>query len=120
MSGDFDAGRLPEVGDVSGEPGIPHGDEFDTRSLRESQDTFWRPVWVAVECIDDGFPGVNIHNIAQHFRSIDLDNEAIEETGVDSISCINEGGELLTNIFFVKEFSVGYDINVGIFLEDFE
>lgn len=78
VGGDLNAGRLPELHNVGGDPVVPHGDELDAGGGGEVQDVFWGPVGVIIEGKNDGAPGVDGHNPAQHGGVVDLDDETVK------------------------------------------
>ncbi len=88
--------------------------------MRESEDILRSPIRVAIKGINDGFPGVNVHNPRQHFGNVDLRDEAVEESEVSGFGGFDKSGELFANILFVGEFGVCNNIDVWILLKYFE
>ena len=88
--------------------------------MRESEDILRSPIRVAIKGINDGFPGVNVHNPGEHVGLVDLRNEAVEKGEIDGAGGFDEGGELLADVFFVGEFGVCNNIDVWILLKYFE
>ena len=120
VGGDLNAGRLPELHDVGGDPIIPHSDEFDARGGGEVENVFWGPIGVAVESEEDGAPRVDGHDPVEHLGMIDLDDEAIEEGGVDGGGGGDEGFELAADGGLVDGFGISDDIKIGILLHEAE
>lgn len=116
MGGDFDAGGLPELHNVGGDPVVPHGDELDARGGGEVEDVFWGPIGVIIEGENDGAPGVDGHNPVQHGGVIDLDDETVKQGGVKVGGGLDEDFKLAADGGFVAGFGVGDDIEVGVFL----
>lgn len=124
MGGNENAGGFP-ISDIFGrevfvEPSIPKGNEFHTTLFGECNDVFWSPISTLIEGIDDRFPRINFHNPIEHFGMVDLRNKMVEEGGVDFVGSLDKGRELFTDIFFVGEFGVSHNIDIGVFLEDLE
>lgn len=120
VGGDFDVGRFPEISDVGGEICIPHCNQFNTGGFRESEDIFWSPVGVLVKSIDDGLPGVDFHNPVEHFGFVDLDDKTVKEAKIGGVCGGDEGGKLSFDVLLINVFSVGDNVDVGIFSEQLE
>lgn len=92
---------------------MPHGDELDAGLFGKSEDVFRSPVGVGVESVNYRFPGVDSHDEIKHFWTVDLDNNAIKDGGVDGFGEFDEPSELGVDAFGVGEFGVGDDVDVG-------
>lgn len=121
MGAKIEPGRFPLLSEFGSDTVAPEGNELDAGLFREFNDAFWCPIIpVGIESVDDGFPGIDRHDLLEHFWFIDLDDKAVEETGVVASRGLDEGRELLFDVKFVVEFCVGEDINVGVFLHELE
>ena len=120
VGGDFDAGGFPEVEGFLVDEGAPHRDKLDAGLLGEFEDVFWGPFRVGVERINNGFPGVDVHNPGKHFGAVDLGNETVEEFFVVFLGGGKEFGELKGDVGLIKIFSIGDDIDVRVFLQELE
>lgn len=120
MDADHQTGRLPEVEPFGGGDSIKEGDIFDTTCLGESSDVFGGPIGILIESVDDGFPGVDIHDPGEHIGEINLNNEAVENGLVERLSGGAEVPKEGTRGCFVGIFSVSDDIDVGVAIKEVE
>ena len=97
---------------------MPHGDELDAGLFGKSEDVFRSPVGVGVESVNYRFPGVDSHDEIKHFWTVDLDNNAIKDGGVDGFGEFDEPSELGVDAFGVGEFGVGDDVDVRVGLHE--
>ncbi len=112
----MDASGLPEGHNVGIDPGAPHRDKFDAGSLRKSENVFWGPVAdVGVESVNQGFPGVGIHDVVEHFWEVDLGNDTIEELLVNSAGSGDDFGKLIFGVSLIGGFNIGDNVSIRIF-----
>lgn len=78
MNSNFDTLSCPRADIIWGETSAGNSNEFNTRTLREFDNIFCGPVWIGIESVDDGPPGVDFHDPIQHLWMIDLHYETIK------------------------------------------
>ncbi len=91
------------------------GNNFDAGCLGEFDDVFWCPVRVLIESVNDGFPGVDIHNPVEHFGVVNLNDEAVEDCRIVFFSISDNLIEFGINVSLVSIFRIGDEINIWIF-----
>lgn len=106
---------MPEVEGFLATPRAPKGDELDTRGFGKGKDVFGSPVFVIlVKRINDRSPGVDVHDVSEHFREVNLRDEALEKMLVDLAGGVDKFGELGSDVLYVEVFGVGNDVDVGV------
>ncbi len=78
VNGDTEISVSPLLEDILFGMTFPDSDNVNAGGFCEFDDVFWGPIWVGVESVNNGFPGIKSHNLIKHVWVINLYNKAIE------------------------------------------
>lgn len=105
-------GIIPELGDFWSDKRPLDGNSFDSGLFSKSKDVFWGPIRVLIKSIDNRFPGVDFHDIVEHFWVVDLDDEAVKHGGIFGLSISDDFREFLSDAGLVEVFGIGNEVSV--------
>lgn len=89
-----DLSERPHSGYSEGYETSPDTDGYDVplskgiyylKVYKGGSDIFGRPFRVSIEGVDDGFPGIDIHDPGKHIGVINLDDETVENSSVKKV-----------------------------------
>lgn len=85
MDTDVETSGLPKFERFIASSGVENGNIFDATFFGKGSDIFGGPFRISIEGVDDGFPGIDIHDPGKHIGVINLDDETVENSSVKKV-----------------------------------